>query len=64
MMILEGLAMRPDKHDMQCDHCGSDNDNLKNQQKHILKFKVFTYQKWVLAMMSQLQTLQTCVMMI
>lgn len=45
MMILEGLAMRPDKHDMQCDHCGSDNDNLKNQQKHILKFKVFTYQK-------------------
>lgn len=37
MMILEGLAMRPDKHDMQCDHCGSDNDNLKKSAKTYIK---------------------------
>lgn len=29
MMILEALSMRPDKHDMQRDHCGGDNDIKK-----------------------------------
>lgn len=36
MMILEGLA-NVDKHDMQCDHCGSDNDNLKKSAKTYIK---------------------------